>query len=190
MGTSNKLVVKDPSPSRRVPLEGQYREVLQVGALNQWHFDVWGVSPPPTHSVYFKNYWLVPLAEEQGQMPAAALARVAAIYDAGIKPKAFIFAHEAPATLKAPPPPPAPTFSERVDQFRPYAQKLASHSGKAMQVTGKVLSDYVFPATVTGMQVLGGLLAAVAFTAILIDPALICVTSDDLVWVKIYAWKT
>jgi hypothetical protein len=161
----------------RLPVREQERELMGLGAYRHWSFEVVGVAPVPEAPVFHRDWWLVPLAQDHSPIPAFALERVQAIYEAGIRPKAFVVAHEARALL------PAPANMPRISPLEFWGRQLAEHSATAVRVLGAVLS-VVIPAAVAilGTAVLVGL-----ETAIAIDPCLIAVTEDG-VWIRVASW--
>jgi hypothetical protein len=112
-------------------------------------------------------------------IPARALERVQAIYAAGIRPKAFVIAHEAPAQLLA------PADAPKVSRLTFLASQMAQHSISTVKVIGKVTAVAI-PIVVSGLGLLG--LAALGLAAVaLTDPCLILVTEDN-VWIEIDYW--
>jgi hypothetical protein len=156
-----------------VPKHRQERELMALAREHRWNFGVLGAAPIPIQPVFYKDWWIVPIVEDRSQIPARTLERVQTIYQAGIRPKAFVILHEAPKQLL--PPKDAP----RISPIEFWAKEAARHSLTVLKVTGTVLTRVVLPVFVT---VLGGL-----SSAILTDPVLIAVTEDN-VWIAIDAW--
>jgi hypothetical protein len=165
-----------------VPIFPQERKLMEVATDHHWPFKVMGVAPVPERPVYHNvgenNWWLVPLTEDRSQIPAPALDRVRAIYEAGIRPKAFVIAHEAPKQLMA------PAGAPQVSRMEFWANQIARYSLTTAKVTGIILATVVIPLVVAGLGV--GLLTLVSLASG-IDPKLIVVT-DQNVWVEIYSW--
>ncbi len=176
-----ELVKSAPARSRAMPVLEQERRILEVGEANGWPFQVRGVAPPPLRPMYFRNWYLVPIEQDDSVVPARALVRMAAIYEAGVTPKALIIAHELPPLLPAPPEPPRVVRSE-------VPTKQLSESSRA-GIKGAV-------APANGLLSIGAAMArAMAFLpllalpalAALVDPCLFVVTEDD-VWIQIDFW--
>lgn len=135
----------------------------------------------PDRPLFHNGWWLVPLADDRSPLPARALERVQAIYQAGIRPKAFLVAHEATPQL------PAPAGTPRQAKLEFWASQLAGHSETLLQVAGVVVTTLsaVLVAAGAGLGLL--VLLGLAGAAALVDPCLIVVTEDD-VWIVIDAW--
>jgi hypothetical protein len=163
-----------------MPICRQERELLTVAATNHWPFRVLGVAPVPAEPVFHNNWWIVPLTADTGQVPAHALERVQAIYEAGVRPKAWVILHEARPQL------PLPADAPKVSPLQFWAGKMAQHSLMAISITGKVLVAVAVPLL---KAVLGAsMLATLGLISILlVDPCLIAVTEDD-VWVMVDSW--
>src|SRR5262249_29639717 len=123
---------------------------------------------------------LVPIEQDHTQIPARSLERVRAIYDAGIRPKAFIIAHEAPKQL------PAPKAAPQITPLEFWSRRLAEHSLTALKLTGVVLTAVVVPLLVAALGV-AALIGMGILSVALTDPCLIVVTEDD-VWIQIDYW--
>lgn len=154
-------------------------KLMEVGQVHHWPFRVVGMAPVPTEPVFVNGWWLVPVTQDECHIPARALGRVRAIYEAGIRPKAFVIAHEAPKLLNA------PVGAPEVSRFEFYAGQLAQHSAAAARVAGKVLITLV-PIVMAGVG-LTVMMAVGLAGAVLTDPCLLAVTEDD-VWVQIDYW--
>ena len=162
------------------PVMQQERELASLGANRNWPFRVLGIAPVPTTAVYHNNWWLVPVAEDHSQIPARALERVRAIYEAGIRPKAFVIVHEAPAQL------PAPANLPKVSRLDVWSRQMTQHTITAIKVVGTVIATVVVPLMLATLG--AGLLLSLGLVgAVLTDPCLIVVTEDD-VWIQIDYW--
>jgi hypothetical protein len=163
-----------------MPVLQQEREILAIGEEHGWPFQALGIAPVPEKPVYHNNWWLVPVAEDHSQIPARALNRVQAIYAAGIRPKAFVIAHEALPQLM--PPPDAP----RVSRLEAWASRLSRNSTTILNITGKIAVAMIVPLAVAAVAA-----TALAFVglgyAIIADPCLIAIT-DENVWIQIDYW--
>lgn len=164
-----------------MPVLPQERQIMQVAAARKFPFRVLGVAPAPVQPVFTHNWWLVPATDDHSQIPARAMERVQAIYAAGIHPKAFVIAHEAPAQIAA------PRGTPVISPFEFWARKMGEHSQSALQIVSKAVTI----ATPVLMAALGvGLLVSIGLAgAILTDPCLIAVTEDD-VWIEIDSWMS
>lgn len=161
-----------------VPVLAQEREIMALGKTNHWNFRVLGAAPVPDTAVYVNNWWLVPLAEDKSQIPARALERVRSLYAAGIRPKAFVIAHEAPKQIA--PPPETPIVSPLA-----YWSQRAAHSSVAVLKGVGAVAAAVVPLMVKAVGL--SLLAGLTLGTLLADPCLIAVTDDD-VWIEIDSW--
>ncbi len=168
-----------PQSPRVMPVLEQERAVMAVAEARRWPFRVLGVAPVPEVPVFYNQWWLVPVTQDTSQIPARTLERVQAIFQAGIRPKAFVIAHEAPSQIA--PPPDAP----KVSPFEFWARQAAGRSLTVLKVMGTVVA-VVAPIL---LMVLGvSALALLGLTsAILTDPCLIVVTEDN-VWIQIDSW--
>lgn len=164
---------------RSMPVMEQEREILEVGKFNHWDFRVLGVAPVPATAIYAKEWWLVPLNEDTSTIPARALERVQALYEAGVHPKAFVIAHEAPKQIA--PPQDTPIISP----FHYWSKRAAETTVGVLKAAGTVVA-VVAPIllTVLGTTLLVSVTLAGALVA---DPCLIAVTDDD-VWIQIDYW--
>jgi hypothetical protein len=180
MFAQRSLIKEMPRPFRvAMPVLQQERELMRVATEHHWPFRVMGVAPVPAEPVFLNNWWLIPIAADHSQIPTRALERVQAIYEAGIRPKAFVIAHEAPKQL------PAPRGTPIISPLEFWSKKLAEHSLTALKVIGVVFAAVV-PVLITILGV--GAMAAVGLAGVLMtDPCLIAVTDDD-VWVLVDYW--
>lgn len=167
-------------PKATVRALQQEHALMAVAAVHHWPFQVLGVAPVPETPVFCNEWWLVPIAQDNSQIPARALERVQAIYQAGIRPKAFIVAHEAPQHL------PAPADAPKISKLEFWSHELAKHSLTAAKVTGAILAGVVIPLSLTALGV-GAMVALGLLSAMAADPCLIVVTEDN-VWIQIDYW--
>jgi len=182
----NQQVITRTSPEART--------MVVVGRSNHWHFQAMGKAEIPTRPLFLRNWVLVPIDQDSSLIPASALQRVQAIYSAGLRPKGFVLAHEAPRELKAPPGSDTPKSGPRVDW-----RKLREESTEKLKRAADHLPDMsvVGPVLIQGLKVLGIamaglaavpiLLAGAVGAAVLVDPVLFAVTSDGY-WVEIDRW--
>ena len=171
----------DRSRTALMPVLEQERTIMDVGKTHHWPFRVLGVAPVPGKPVYYKQWLLVPIAQDQSVIPARSLERVKAIYEGGGRPKTFVLMHEAPAQL------PAPKDAPKLSQLEYRTRQLAEHSETIGQVAGVLVAVAVPVLAVvfgTGLLLtlglLGGLMA--------VDPILIAITDVD-VWIEIDRWN-
>lgn len=162
------------------PILRQERELMTMAAERHWPFRVLGVAPVPKTALYHNNWWLVPISEDHSQIPARALERVQAIYEAGIRPKAFVIAHEAPSQLEAPTPGP------QISKLEMWLRQGATYSGPIIKGVATVVTTVVLPLAVATVGA-GLLLSLGLVAAVLSDPCLIAVTEDN-VWIQIDYW--
>jgi hypothetical protein len=163
----------------RLPVVSQEQALLRLARENQWPFRVVGVAPVPETPVFHNRWWLVPVSLETNPIPARALERVQAIYEAGIRPKAWVIAHEAPAQL------PAPKNVPQMSSLDFWTKTMVQHSASVVKVAGTIL----VAVTPVLLSILGaGLLLSVGLLGALVtDPCLIAITEDD-VWVQVDFW--
>jgi hypothetical protein len=165
--------------NRSMPVVSQERDLLAVAKRHNWQFRVMGTAPAPTKPVFYKDWWLIPVTDDNSHIPARALERVQAIYEAGIRPKAFVIAHEARPLLVA------PAGAPQMSRLEFWSKQMVDHSAAAAKVAGQVL----VVVTPVLLAILGiGFMAALGLAAaILTDPCLIAVTDND-VWIQVDAW--
>lgn len=182
MQYANSLVKNSATLARRpVPVLEEERRLMGVAEENRWPFRVLGIAPVPTEPIFANDWWLVPATQDKSAIPAHALERIHAIYIAGIRPKAFVIAHEAPKQLAA------PAGAPQVSRFEFYAGQLAEHSATVARAAGRVLVT-VAPIILAGVGMT--LMAMVGLAgAVLTDPCLIAIMEDD-VWVEIDSWMS
>lgn len=162
-----------------VPVLEQERRILALGEMRHWDFRVLGVAPVPQTATYIKDWWLVPLHEDTSSIPARALERVQALYEAGIRPKAFVIAHEAPKQIAPPKDTPI------VSPFAYWSKRAAESTVTILKAAGTVIAVAApILLTVLGTTLLMSVTVAGALVA---DPCLIAVTDDD-VWIQIDYW--
>ena len=176
---------------RRSP---QVREMVAVGRENHWRFRPMGRAAVPTAPVHLGDCMLVPVEQDSSRIPARALERVQALYEAGVRPKAYILAHETPRTLAASTAVEAGPVKESFD-WNKIRQEAAGRAGQLAEhlpdwevvgaVAVKVLT--VLGVAAGALAVIPVLLVGVVAAAVLVDPILIAVTEDDY-WVEIDRW--
>lgn len=161
-----------------MPVLPQEREIMAVGQSHRWDFRVLGVAPVPQQPLYFNNWWLVPANQDSSVVPARALERIRAIYEAGIQPKAFVIAHEAPKEIAA------PAGTPKTTPFEFWSRKVGEHSLTALKIIGATAAVLV---PIAGVVLGAGFLITLGVLSAMVDPCLIVVTEDD-VWIQIDYW--
>ncbi len=118
----------------------------------------------------------MPVQHDTSQIPARALSRVRAIYEAGLRPKSFVVVHEAPLQLAVP--------KEKI------ANKTISPlfpseliSPLLTDAVGSVALKVASLAATAVFAIPAALLVSVA----MLDPILIAITEDDH-WIEIDRW--
>ncbi len=185
MNSKNSLMhASSQSMPRALPVREQERSILAVGEAHQWGFRVLGVAPVPQTALYAHDWWLVPLHEDTSAIPARSLERVRAIYAAGIRPKAFLIAHEAPKQI-------APPSETRIVSPAEYWTKRAGDGALTVLKAAGQVASMIVPVLVTvlgaGLMLSLTFVGAVAAAALVADPCLIAVTEDD-VWIQLDYW--
>ena len=175
----NLTAVQSQALRKAIPVREQEKQILALGQREHWDFRVLGVAPVPATAIRLKDWWLVPLHEDTSTIPAHALERVRTLYEAGIRPRTFVIAHEAPKQIA--PPRETPIISP----FAYWSKRIADGAVQSAKVAGQIAA-VVAPVVLT---ILGaGLFASFAVAGALVaDPCLIAVT-DDEVWIQIDYW--
>jgi hypothetical protein len=135
--------------------------LMDFGERSHDKYRLLGKGPLLKESVYAGNCWLVPAEQERAPIPPRAQQRVAAIYQAGLRPAGFILAHEAPRTLPAPLVEPKPQPPKAAVAWRPALAQALSWL----------------------------LIGTVGALALAVDPVLIAVTEEGY-WVEIDRWMS
>lgn len=179
--TQTNLILQDRPTTLKPTTSPEVQELMTLGRGESWDFAVLGQAPMPSRPVRLQDWLIVPAEQDNSEIPERALARVAAIFAAGIRPKGFILVHEAPMQLPAP-------QGEQTQAPKP--QWVLDP-----EITQKAINGLSFGITTLAKVMLGAvalvstvLLPAVFLTgAALIDPILIAVTEDDY-WIEIDRW--
>lgn len=179
--TQTEMVVHGRPAELKPTASPRVEELMTLGRGEAWDFALLGQAPMPTQPVRVKDWLIVPAEQDSSEIPVQALARVSAIFAAGIRPKGFILVHEAPMFLPAP--------QEEQEQFLEAQWMLDPES------TQKVIEKLSFGVTTLAKVMAGAvtlattvILPAIFLTgAALLDPILIAVTEDDY-WVEIDRW--
>ena len=175
----------------------QVREMVDVGREHRWRFQPMGRAHVPEKPVYLRDWVVVPIGQDTSEIPEPSLERVRALFEAGVRPKAFVMAHETPRMLAAPPGSTSLPAKPSIDWGK-VKEDAAERAQRLM--TRLPDTETVKPVLIQGAKALGmaaaaaaavvavplllvGLLGAVA----LADPVLIAVTDDDY-FVEIDRW--
>lgn len=182
--TQTKTIVQAKSTALKPKTSPRVQELMTVGQRELWDFAVLGQAPMPEEPVRLGDWLIIPAQQDSSEIPDRALARVQAIFAAGIRPKGFVLVHEAPMLL----PPP-----ETAQVQTPQPQWALDP-----QTTQKVIDTLSFGVSSLAKVMAGAMTVALAIGAVvvpafflaglaLIDPILIVVTEDDY-WVEIDRW--
>lgn len=194
-GVSRIGPLKKPVAQR---VSSQAGKVLAVGEEMGWDFKVLGRAPMVKAPIFTGNWWIVPAQMDTALIPAEirprVMDRVGEIYQAGIQPKGWIMAHEAPKLLAAPQGQalPMPWWQRYwlMVAMRPVAVGALAIS---LVVVGPMIAAFLvglLVKVVMAMAVIVAIPAAIlglgAISAV--DPLLILVTEDN-VWIQIDQWE-
>ena len=167
----------------------EVRELVDVGRKHRWHFHAMGKAEIPARQIFLRNWMLVPVEQDTSLIPARALERVQAIYEAGLRPKGFVIAHEAPRTLANPAQDEDYADGPRIDAEklkRIVLDDVLPRLTAALRVGAPLVGKCVLVALQGTLWVLGGI--GMLATVALLDPVLIAVTEDGY-WVEIDRWE-
>jgi len=154
-------------------------KLVALGERRGWEARVLGRAPLPQAAVRFGEWLIVPIEQDTSQVPARALRRVQAIYEAGLRPAGFVVVHEAPLQLAGPAPKPVQIDpAEIVERLRPLGEVAVKVAGMLVVVGVNVALALAFIAMPLPFLVIG---------ALALDPILIAVM-DDGSWVEIDRW--
>ena len=159
-----------------VNLSPETGQLLALGKRNRWPFRVLGRAPMLHESVRLGDWLLVPAQADSSPIPERALARIQAIFAAGVRPKGFVLVHEAPKLLKAPREPrkdPESAWPNPSTAMPQSVLDVATALGKGIAALASTVLPMLF------------LFAAAAIA----DPILVAITEDNY-WVEIDRWDT
>ena len=180
--SGNRRIAVPPSP--------EASELVDLGVRRSWSFRPIGQAPLLERPHYLDGWWFLPVQEDTSALPARTLKRVGAIYEAGLRPRGFIVAHESPPMLMNVE---ATARSERgrhfdLDEMATRVQQGFAHAFSRESLLGRaaplVLSGVLF--ILKGAVVVLGVCGVLAVVAL--DPVLIAVTEDGY-WVEIDRWQ-
>ena len=142
--------------------------------------------------LFVNNWWLVPIELDTSSIPQRACERVDAIYAAGLRPRGFIVAHEAPALLETPvrqgEPSREPLIGfEQLKQLFPKQLSAALARASSIRALGPPLLKCLEITAKGALAVLT--FSGILLTMALVDPVLIAVTEDGY-WVEIDRWDS
>jgi hypothetical protein len=138
-----------------------------------------GNAPFPERPVRVGEWLIVPVEQDTSAIPARALRRVQALYEAGLRPQGFVIVHEAPMQLTSPHDGRAPD-PLRLPELPPHLKMALGVAGRTVMVVAQTLA-------MVGIVAIGGLPAALFMGIAMLDPMLIAVTEDGD-WVEIDRW--
>ncbi len=152
--------------------------LVSLGRAHRWDFRVLGKAPLPMEPVRLGDWLLVPAQQDSTPIPQRAMARIQAIFAAGIRPTGFVLVHEAPKLLKAP----VVTPERTPGQFA---------EGNGITSVPQSSSDFLTTLG-TGMSALASMIFPMflfVVAAAMADPILVAVTEDNY-WIEIDRWYT
>ena len=171
------------------------RQLLALGRTRGWGCSVLGKAPMPDNPVRVGDWLLVPAQHDSSPIPERAFRRIQTIYAAGLRPRGFILAHEAPKLLKAPSSAPTsrddkpgvlqlPAISPQVKSaLKTLAVVLGAIALGIIAVAGAIILAIALVAAAMALLVP----IAMVGTLVLIDPILVAVTEDGY-WIEIDRW--
>ncbi len=178
MKTMNVMVTKPPAVLSAL-MGPQALQLMQLGERRGWEPMVLGKAPLPEEPVRLGDWLLVPVEQDTSLIPARALRRVQAIYEAGLRPQGFVVVHEAPLQLAGPKVASKPIDpAEIVERLRPVGAFAVKAAG-VLAVVGACL-----------LTVMAAIALPIPFAligAIALDPILVVVTEDGD-WIEIDRW--
>jgi hypothetical protein len=152
------------------------QQLISFGKQMGWEVDVLGVAPMPTESFKKGDWLIVPAHMDKSILPARARKRVQALRNAGLHPIGYVLVHEIPKTY----PIDIHKISEKnISNGKSALKAISGVIGTVALVTG-ALTLFVIAA---GVLIPGALIT----TALLIDPILVAVSTDNQ-WVEIDRW--
>ncbi len=175
---NNSITKHNPSNSiferQTSGLASETRQLISLGHRHNWPFQVLGKAPMLQEPVRLGDWLLVPAQDDSTKVPERAMAKIQAIFAAGIRPQGFVVVHEAPKILRAPVAP----------KIQPKTTPITISSPQSNSDFASLLG--------TGFTVLASLFLPMMYlfiTAAMIDPILVAVTEDDY-WIEIDRWYT
>ena len=152
------------------------QQLISFGKLKGWAVGILGKAPMPTESVKKGDWLIVPAHLDKSLIPVRARKRVQALRDAGLHPVGYVLVHEIPKTL---PIDIHKISEENISKGKSALKAISGVIGTVALVTG-ALTLFVIAA---GVLIPGALIT----TALLIDPILVAVSTDNQ-WVEIDRW--
>lgn len=149
---------KSISKKQNSILATQSQQLLALGKRYHWKFKVLGNAPVPTQTIRLDNWVVVPSQEDTSHIPARAMKKVQAVYQAGIQPQAWVVVHEAPMTL------PETTDPAQQKKDPPVLPYLLALGGLGLWLASTLIT-----------------------TVAVVDPILIAITPEND-WIEIDRW--
>lgn len=162
-------------------------KLLALGRRQGWNSVIVGRGPLPKEAFRHGDWVVVPIEQDSSEIPQRALERVQEVFGAGIRPRGFVLAHEAPAYLLPgrieEPPSVRERISELKDGVSEAGKAIAGPAGEIAQALAKAAG-----VAFSGVAALFLLAPAVVLgLAIGLDPILVAVMEDGY-WVAIDQW--
>jgi hypothetical protein len=178
MKTMNVMISK-PAAVLPALMGPQALQLMQLGERRGWEPLVLGKAPLPDRPTRVGDWLLVPVEQDTSCIPARALRRVQAIYEAGMRPQGFVVVHEAPRQLAGPTPMTRPmTPTDVAEQLRPVGAFALKAAGVVAVIGACLLTVIAAIALPIPFLLIG---------AIALDPILVAVTEDGD-WIEIDRW--
>lgn len=175
---TNTAMISRPQPILPALASSETIHLMQLGQQRGWETMILGQAPLPEAHVRVGNWLIVPIEEDTSLIPARALRRVQAIYEAGLRPKGFVVVHEAPLVLPAP---------ETHTPHESLLSKVGPHILPVLGVVGRIVGVVAMGLAAIGVTAIGGLPLVLLLGVAMLDPILVAVT-DDGHWVEIDRW--
>lgn len=175
-----QMVAVDQAAVTRALVSPETMELVTFGERRGWEPRVLGRAPLPQSPVRVGEWLIVPAEQDTSAVPARALRRVQALYEAGLRPQGFVIVHEAPMQLAAP-----KSEDKVLEDAQPLTVSPVLRS--ALGALGRVLAVVASALAIVGISVFAGLPLALLMGVVMLDPMLIVVTEDGH-WVEIDRW--
>ena len=169
---------------------GDAAQIVDLGKRRGWATRDYGRAPVPERPLYIDGWWLVPAPEDRAPMPRRAQLRVRALYEAGLRPKGFVVAHEAPSALTGPSVQRRHRIDEAIEHARALLARLPVNALPKLRLALRVAAPLAARCLiVTARGCLWALTGLGVMVVVAIDPILFAVTEDDH-WVEIDRWES
>jgi len=171
-------------------MSSETQQLMSLGEQHNWDFQIIGKAPFPEAPIRIGDWLLSPAQTDSSLIPARTLTRIQAIFAAGIRPKGFVIAHEAPKYL------PSPDVSKTKE---PGQIQFPTPNPNSFQSQGNIneILGFVSKAILGLISTLAAFLSIAVpliltsgflMGAVLIDPILIAVTEDST-WIEVDRWN-